>query len=121
MTNDAKAARPRQTKAPAAGWTPDYAALLDGTQHAFGRWVQGMFTLSQEITRFTQTRLQEDMAAWWTLAACRSPEEASACQQRIAAKATEQYAEEITKLSQLMMSVAREGALALQQRPGAGS
>lgn len=99
---------------------PSYAALLGGGPQAFTRWMQGMFTLSQEITRFTQGRVQEDLAAWWALASCRSPEEAASCQQRFAAKAIEEYSEELTKLSQLMVKVATEG-LATAQQPPAGA
>jgi hypothetical protein len=83
----------------------NYGDMLGGNQQAFGRWFQAMFALGQEITRFTQARLQEDMAAWSALAACRSPDEAMACQQRFAAKAAEQYTDEMSKLSQLMMKM----------------
>jgi hypothetical protein len=65
--------------------------------------------LSQEIAQFTQSRLQEDMAAWSTLASCSSPEDAFACQRRLAENATAGYVTEVTKLSQMMMSLASEG------------
>jgi hypothetical protein len=79
--------------------------------------MQAVITLSQEIARFTQGRVQEDMATWWALASCRSPEEAANCHQRFATKAIEDYAEESTKLSQLMTKVAMEGLALVQQRP----
>jgi phasin family protein len=85
------------------------------------RWLQGMFALSHEITQFTQGRLQEDMAAWSALATCRNPEEAIDCQRRFAAKATEQYAEEIGKLSQMMVGMTAAGHAPLQQQPHAGT
>ncbi len=117
MPDDAKAARPQpMTKHPPESPVPNYAAFFGGGQQTFSRWMQGMFTLSQEITRFTQGRVQEDMAAWWALASCRTPEEAANCQQRFAAKAVEEYSEEITKLSQMMMTVATEG-LSAARRP----
>jgi len=47
-----------------------------------------MNALSQEIAQFTQNRLQEDMAAWSTLASCNSPEDAFECQRRFAQQAT---------------------------------
>jgi hypothetical protein len=110
MPDETKAVRQPPTPKPQPeSLAPNYAAFMSGGQQAFTRWMQGMFTLSQEITRFTQGRVQEDMAAWWALASCRSPEEAANCQQRFAAKAVEEYSEEMTKLSQMMMKVATEG------------
>jgi hypothetical protein len=55
----------------------------------------------------------QDAATWSTLAACRG------CQRRIAAEATQQYYDEITKLSQVMMRAAGEGFASLPQRPSA--
>jgi len=121
MPDDAKTARRREAPAQIRDWAATGASLLEGNQHAFARWLQGMFALSQEITQFTQGRLQEDMAAWSALATCRSPEEAMDCQRRFAAKATEQYAEEIGKLSQLMVSMAAEGFTPAHPQPHAGT
>lgn len=119
MPDDARAARPRPaTKPQPESLVPNYAAFLTG-QDAFARWVQGMVTLSQEIARFTQSRVQEDFTAWWALAFCRSPEDAVTLQQRFAAKAIEEYSEEIAKLSQTMMTVATEGLASVQRRPAA--
>ncbi len=120
MPAEAKAARPQSmTRYQAESLAPNYAAFFSGGQQAFARWMQGMFTLSQEITRFAQGRAQEDMAAWSALASCRSPEEAANCQRRFAAKAIDEYSEEITKLSQMMMAVATEGLSSEQRRPAA--
>jgi hypothetical protein len=121
MPDDAKTARRREAPAQARDWAATSASLLEGNQHAFARWLQGMFALSQEITQFAQGRLQEDLAAWSALATCRSPEEAMDCQRRFAAKATEQYAEEIGKLSQMMVGMTAEGPAPPQQRPHAGT
>jgi Phasin protein len=82
-----------------------YGALLEGNQQAFNRWLQGMFGIFEEISRFTQTRIQEDMAAWTALTSCRTPEEAMECQRRFAAKAAEQFTDEMSRLSQLMMKM----------------
>jgi hypothetical protein len=81
----------------------------NGNEQAFARWLRGMFAVAQEIAQFTQLRLQEDMAALSTLAACASPEQALECQRRFAARAGEQYGGEMTKLSQMMISVANQG------------
>jgi hypothetical protein len=80
-----------------------------------------MNVLSQEIAQFIQSRLQEDLAAWSTLASCKSPEEAFECHRRFAAKATEEYGAEITKLSQLMMSLASEGLASRERHTDAAS
>jgi hypothetical protein len=77
--------------------------------------------LSQEIAQFTQMRLQEDMAAWSTLASCNSPEDAFECQRRLAEKATAGYVAEVAKLSQMMMSLASEGLEPRQRDTRAGS
>lgn len=121
MPDDTKTARRREAPAQTRDWAATSASLFEGNQQAFARWLHGMFALSQEITHFTQGRLQEDMAAWSALATCRSPEEAIDCQRRFAAKVTEQYADEIGKLSQMMVSIAAEGLTPPQQRPHAGT
>jgi hypothetical protein len=116
--------RPAPTPAPskpvADPRTPLYATLFEGNQHAFTRWLAGMFALSQEIAQFTQSRLQEDMAVWSTLATCSSPEQAVDCQRRFAAKMADQYSDEIAKLSRMMMSIAAEGLTSLPQHSAVG-
>ncbi len=117
MPDDAIAPQ-QQPKAPANDWATNYAALLEGNQQAFARWVQGTMEVSQEITRFAQERLREDVSIWWSVATSRGPEEAVARQQKFAMQATEQYAEEITKLSQMMVTTAAEGFSWLRQQQG---
>jgi len=109
MTKHAKHPHPAKGALPTNGWAPSYSFLLEANQLAFARWLNGVNALSQEIAQFTQNRLQEDMAAWSTLASCNSPEDAFQCQQRFAQEATAGYAAEIAKLSQMMVSLAREG------------
>jgi phasin family protein len=99
MPDEMKSPRPAQAKPSANYW----ATTLDSGQQAFSRWFEGMLALSQEFARFTQDRLQEDLANWQSLVSARSPGEAMKCQGRFAAKATEQYAEEIHTLSQMML------------------
>lgn len=106
---------------PASGEAFNYGFLFEANQRAFARWFQGMNALSREITQFTQNRLQEDMAAWSTLASCKSPEDAFECQRRFAEKATSQYSDEITKLSQLMASLAADGLASLQRSADAAA
>lgn len=109
MVNRAKKTLPANGTIPTNGWAPNYGFLLEANGQAFARWFNGMNAFSQEIAQFTQSRLQEDMAAWSTLASCKSAEDALECQRRFAQKATAGYAAEVTKLSQMMMSLASEG------------
>jgi hypothetical protein len=95
MTNLAKHTPPAKGTIPTSGWAPNYGFLVESNQRAFARWFQGMNALSQEIAQFTQSRLQEDMAAWSTLASCKSPADALECQQRFAEKATAGYVAEV--------------------------
>ena len=88
---------------------PGYGFLFDANQPAFTLWFRCIGALSGELTRFIQDRLSDDMAAWSALASCRTPEQALECQRRFAERATAQYAEEIAKLSQLMLDLANEG------------
>jgi hypothetical protein len=119
MPDDPRSAPAAAASKPAAEpRAPLYATLFEGNQHAFTRWLAGMFALSQEITQFTQSRLQEDMAVWSMLATCSSPEQAVDCQRRFAAKLADQYSDEIAKLSRMMMSIAAEGLTSLPQHAG---
>jgi hypothetical protein len=49
MPDDAKTGRRREAPAHARDWAATSASLLEGNQHAFARWLQGMFALSQEM------------------------------------------------------------------------
>jgi len=109
MTRHAKHTRPARETTPTSGWTPDCDFLFATNQRAFARWLNGMNGLSQEIAQFTQSRLQEDMAAWSALASCRNAQDAFECQRRFAERATAGYLAEVTKLSAMMISLADEG------------
>lgn len=115
MGNHVKQAQPANRTAPNDGEASNYGFLLEVDQRAFTRWFHGMNALSQEIAQFTQNRLQEDMAAWSTLAGCNSPEDAFGCQRRFARRAPAGYVAEVAKLSQMMMSLASEGLESLQR------
>jgi len=115
MTNHAKHTQPATETIPTIGWAPNYSFMLEANQRAFALWFDGMNALSQEIARFTQSRLQEDIAAWSTLASCNRPEDAFECQRRFAEKATAGYAAEVTKLSQVMMGLTSEGLESCQR------
>lgn len=93
------------------------AAMMENGQRAFSRWLEGLLALSQEMTQFTQGRLQEDMAAWSTLMGCHDASEALDHQRRFAATASQQYADAIAKLSRMMVHLAQEGFAAVQRAP----
>ncbi len=86
-----------------------YGPLFEANQQVFNSWCRGVGAVSGEVTRFIQDRWSEDMAAWSALAHCRTPEEAFECQRRFVEKAMTQYAEEIAKLSQLMLTLTTQG------------
>jgi len=121
MTTHAKHTQPVKGSLPASSWAPNYGFLLESNQRAFARWFQGVNALSQEIAQFTQSRLQEDIAAWSTLASCNTPADALECQRRFAQEATAGYVAEVTKLSQMMMSLASEGLASRERHPDAAS
>lgn len=127
MPDDVMSTRRARKQAQATDHRSAIESVAPGGNHAFARWVEGMFALSREIAQFTQVRLQEDIAAWSTLATCRSPEQALDCQHRFVAKMSDQYSAEIDRLSRMMMNIAGQGLSFVQQRsahdaePGASS
>lgn len=113
MTKSARAALQR----PAAATTalgPPLDSFFTVNREAFERWVQGMMEISQEIAQFTQTRLQEDAAAWAKLASCRTPNEAFECQQHFLERAAGQYLAESNRLSQMIVGLASAGTPSAQ-------
>ncbi len=120
-TTSGKGVRSARPKAALEGPASGYGFLFEANQQAFARWFNGITTLSGEVTQFIQRRLQDDMAGWSALASCRTPEEAFECQRRFAERATAHYAEEVTRLSQLMMRLATEGLDSFQSRADPGS
>lgn len=110
MAEQVAAIHPRKRKAPATPEESRYGLPFDLNQQTFERWLQGTMEISQEIAQFTQSRLQEDAAAWMQLAGCRSIEELIECQQRFAEKALRQYFDEATKLAQLIVGLAGASA-----------
>jgi hypothetical protein len=106
MPDETKAAESKELKPQAENWG---AALIEGNQKAVARWMETLLALTQEITSFTQHRLQEDMDTLFALAACRNPTEALERQQRAVAKASQEYTDEIAKLGRMVTSLGWEG------------
>jgi Phasin protein len=105
VADERHVARPQhETAGPMAGFSPNFDFWLAGGQDAVQGWMRGMFSVSQEIAKFAQARLQEDTNAWMKLAACRNYADVLAWQQHCIENATSQYAEEASTLSRLMMA-----------------
>ena len=120
MPEDVSAARPQEPRTPPYGWAPNFAAVTDGNHDAVARWMKDIFALSHEMTRFTQARVQADLETWWKLASCRRVEDVVDCQQRFATTAAEHYAQEMTRLSQMLLNTATDGVSTLRALPVAG-
>lgn len=113
MPDDRKVTHSAAAESRPTDWA---AGLFEANQRAFGRWFQGAIALSQEVAQFAQSRLQEDMAAWMALTGARNPADVMTCQQRFAERTVACYAEEIRKLSQMMIAARTEGPAASQQQ-----
>jgi hypothetical protein len=104
----------------ADSWAGGWAPVLEANRLALDRWtkvsdamVKGMFVISQEMTKFAQTRLKEDAKNCEALSHCHNPSEALNCQQRFAVAATAVYLEEANKLTALMTKIANDGFASL--------
>ncbi len=112
---------PRPQRKPKAAPPPaeiGQSPAFEASQHAWEHWLNSLTELSREIVQFTQHRLQEDTEAWMRFAACRSPDEAFACQQRFTEAAMKEYFDEATRLSQLIVGMASWNVTAAS--PGSG-
>lgn len=115
MMKSPKTAAARRAAAPAMVMEPSVDAFFAVNRNALDRWVQGMIEISQEIAQFTQARLEEDAAAWISLAGCRSPNEAFEWQQRFLERASGQYLVESNRLSQIIAGLAGGGGSVARQ------
>ena len=95
-----------------AGWDP--ASLVDANQQALQSWARAIMALTEEMGQFAQSRFQEDMSIWGKLASCKDVGQAFECQRQFIQKATTDYIDEASKLSQLTVSMATDGFSTLQ-------
>ena len=86
--------------------TPDVDTMFAFNQRAFEIWANSMARLSQEMSQFMQTRLQQESEMWQKLAACRNPTDLVQAQSEFASKTGTDYAEVAQKLSRLTMDFA---------------
>jgi phasin family protein len=116
-----KVTQPKTSPPSPNGSSAGFGFVMEEDQQAFARWFRGVSSLSAALAEFIQSRLQDDMAAWSALASCTTSGEALECQRRFAEKATAQYSQEITKLSQLMLRLATEGLQSFERKADNGS
>ena len=95
-----------QTAQDAKKLIPDVDTMFAFNQRAFETWANGMSRLSQEMSQFMQTRLQQESEMWQKLAACRNPSDLVEAQSEFASKTGTDYAEVAQKLSRLMVDFA---------------
>lgn len=94
------------------GWDP--AFLIDANQQALKCWTRAITALTEEMGQFAQSRFQEDMSIWGKLTSCKDVSQAFECQRQFIQKATTDYIDEASKLSQLTMNIASDGFSTLQ-------
>lgn len=75
--------------------------LLEATSQAFGRYVEGMAELNQEMSRFVAQRLRYDAEFGHALAGCGSFVQAAEMQQEWMKKAADDYMAESQKLGEI--------------------
>lgn len=105
MTETMPARPQRKQKAATSPTDVSYGPAVAASQQAWERWLGSLTELSREIMQFSQHRWQEDSEAWLRIAACRSPDEALACQQRFTETALKEYFDEAGRLSQLIVGL----------------
>jgi len=96
----------KQEKKPsngALGFDPKYVHFLE---NVYERWVENVFKLSGEISQFAQNCIHRDVAAWAQIAACRDPKELIECERAIATDAMNSFAEDVIRISQLIVTLA---------------
>ncbi|WP_044563216.1 hypothetical protein [Azospirillum sp. B4] len=84
-------------------------AWMDDIHHVYGRITHGGLAFFQEMTRFWELRMHEDREACAALLACRTPQEWQECGQRFALKASQDYANGISRLLQVTIGTLEDG------------
>ncbi len=103
---------PDKSKRANEGNGADFSAWMGSSIHAWESWahsrssmMKDSYELAQEMLKFWQTRFQADIDALKALIACGSPRALFECHKAFAEKATAQYVEEASKLSNRMISI----------------
>jgi hypothetical protein len=116
MPNDSKTTQPPEMRDHYKAWEANCATLVEGQKQVLTRYVEGLRALSDDLSEIARERLRLSLEAWSTLVACRNAEDVLDCHNRLVAKCTEQSVKEITKLSQLAMTMV--GRAEPRERPG---
>lgn len=85
----------------AATFSAVQGPFLEVTSQAFGRYVEGIAELNQEMTRFVAERLRYDAAFGHALTGCHSFVQAAEMQQEWMKKAADDYTAEARKLGEI--------------------
>lgn len=85
----------------AATFSAFQGPLVEAASQVFGRYVEGMAELNQEMTRFVAERLRYDAEFGHALTGCHSFAKAAEMQQEWIKKAAEDYASEARKLGEI--------------------
>ena len=88
--------------------------LIGANQKTFECWTRAVATVTEEMSQFLQTRVQEGLGMWSKLATCKDMGQVLECQYEFAQKAATDYLDEARKLSQLTMTLASDNLAALK-------
>ncbi|TWB39576.1 hypothetical protein [Nitrospirillum pindoramense] len=89
------------TNAPLGTLLSENAAWMDDIHHVYGRVTHGSLAFFQELARFWEQRMHEDREACAEFLTCRTPQDLQTVGQRFALKASQDYAEGISRLLQV--------------------
>jgi|GEM_PF-5999339 len=91
--------------------------IVEMASQAFGRYVDGVAVLNQEMTRFLTDRLRQDAEFGHALTGCQTFAEAADMQREWVRKAAEDYAAEAQRLGELGRDALSSGA----RQPSSGT
>lgn len=97
-------------------WSDLRSSSNENGHRAMAHGQRTFLAIAQEMTRFLQTRVEEDCKTWAKLRDCGSPEEFIGVQQLFATTATEQYLQEMLRLVEIMTEAARTSSVAANDR-----
>lgn len=89
-----------------------YGSAFDIGRQALINWTHGMYEYGNELSRFAVTRLNRDFESWKALAQCHSPGEVFQHQSSWLQEALADYADEMSRLFQLMTNIAGDASTA---------
>ena len=118
MASVKKAVRAEMPAAEHESFNPDYISFFE---NLYDRWIDNLFELSDGLSRFAQSRIHRDIAAWAKLASCRDPKELADCQKYIGEEMTTRFADDVLTVSQMIATIAGNNTRHAQENRGNGS